>query len=138
MITKQMLVAIDELLSSENGINIKGLIDDLVINEEERVETSIMAKLLIANKLKFDTATRYSYTYGGAFIKYEYIAHSYIKGVVKVQEIRYEYNEEADTYAMKNTYESNMSIESWELNSVNYDETLAKAKEIYNEKHSKK
>lgn len=138
MITKQMLVAIDELLSSENGINIKGLIDDLIIDEEERVKTSIMAKLLIANKLKFDTNARYRYTYGGAFIEYEYIAHSYIKDVVKVTEIRYEYNEEADTYAIKHTYESNMSIESWELESVNYDETLAKAKEIYNEKHSKK
>lgn len=133
-----MLVAIDELLSSENGINIKGLIDDLITDEEERVETSIMAKLLIANKLKFDTNARYRHTYGGTFIKFEYIAHSYIKDVVKVKEIRYEYNEEADTYTMKHTYESNMSIESWELESVNYDETLAKAKEIYNEKHSKK
>lgn len=133
-----MLVAIDELLNEKNGINIKGLIDDLVINEEERVETSIMAKLLIANKLKFDTNARYSYTYGGAFIKYEYIAHSYIKDIVKVTEIRYEYNEEADTYAMKHTYESSMSIGSWECSSVNCDETLAKAKELYNEKHSKK
>ena len=133
-----MLVAIDELLSDENGINIKGLIDDLVINEEERVETSIMAKLLIANKLTFDKDTRYSYTYGGAFIKYEYITHSYIKDIVKVKEIRYEYNEEADTYAMKHTYESSMSIESWEHSYVNYDETLAKARELYNDKHSKK
>ena len=138
MITKQMLVAIDELLSDENGINIKGLIDDLVINEEERVETSIMAKLLIANKLTFDKNTRYSYTYGGAFINYEYITHSYIRDIVKVKEIRYEYNEEADTYAMKHTYESSMSIESWEHSYVNYDETLAKARELYNDKHSKK
>lgn len=133
-----MLVAIDELFNDKNGIDITGLIDDLVINEEERVETSIMAKLLIANKLKFDTNTRYSYTYGGAFIKYEYIAHSYIKDVVKVTEIRYEYNEESDTYAMKHTYESSMSIESWERSCVNYDETLAKAKELYIDKHSKK
>lgn len=137
MITKQMLVAIDELLGNENGINIKGLVDDLIINEEERVETSIMAKLLIANKLKFDTATRYSYTYGGAFIEYKYIAHSYIKNIVKVTEIRYEYSQEDGDYFVKHTYESNISIESWELDSVNYDETLAKAKEMYNEKHNK-
>lgn len=138
MITKQMLVAIDELLNDKNGINITGLINDLCIDEEERTEVSIMAKLLIANKLKFDTNARYSYSYGGAFIKYEYIAHSYIKDVVKIREIRYEYDEEANTYAMKNTYESSMSIESWERSSVNHDETLAKAKSIYNEKDAKK
>lgn len=138
MITKQMLVAINELLNDKNGINITGLINDLCIDEEERTEVSIMAKLLIANKLKFDTNARYSYSYGGAFIKYEYIAHSYIKDVVKIREIRYEYDEEANAYAMKNTYESSMSIESWEHNSVNHDETLAKAKSIYDEKRTKK
>jgi hypothetical protein len=138
MITKQMLVAIDELLNDKNGIDITGLVNDLVINEEERVETSIMVKLLIANKLKFDTNARYSYTYGGAFIKYEYIAHSYIKDVVKVKETLHEYNEEAETYVTKNTYESSMSIESWEHNNTNLDETLAKVKEIYDRKHSKK
>lgn len=133
-----MLVAIDELLSNENGINIKGLIDDLVINEEERVETSIMAKLLIANKLTFDKDTRYSYTYGGAFIKYEYITHSYIKDVVKVKETWHEYNEEAETYVTKNSYESSMNIESWEHSNTNLDESLMKAKEIYDKKHSEK
>lgn len=133
-----MLVAIDELLNDKNGINIKGLIDDLVIDEEERVETSIMAKLLIANKLTFDKDTRYSYTYDGAFIKYEYIAHSYIKDVVKVKETWHEYNEKAETYVTKNTYESSMSIESWEYSNTNLDETLMKAKEKYDKKHSEK
>lgn len=133
-----MLVAIDELLSNENGINIKGLIDDLVINEEERVETSIMAKLLIANKLTIDKDTRYTYTYGGAFIKYEYIAHSYIKDKVLVKETRYDYDETLDEFVVKNTYNTTMGIEQWENNSTNYDETLAKARELYIDKHSKK
>lgn len=138
MITKQMLVAIDELLSSNSGINIKSLVDDLVIDEEERIETSIMAKLLLANKLKFDKNTKYDYSYGGSFIKYEYVAHSYIKDIVKVKETWHEYNEEAETYVVKNTYESSMNIETWEHKKTNIDETLAKAKSIYDEKNSKK
>lgn len=133
-----MLVAIDELLSSKEGVNVTGLVNDLTLKEDERTETSIMIKLLLADKLKFDKDTRYSCSYGGDLIQYEYVQHSYIKNVVCVKETRFEYDEKSDSFLEKNTYDTTLDIDCWERTNKNYGEVHNNAKEIYIRKNHNK
>lgn len=132
-----MLVAIDELLNSKDGVNLTGLINDLALNEDERTELSIIVKLLLNNKLKLDTTARYAHTFVGDFIQYEYTQHSYIRNIVEAKKTRYEYQASTDTFTVKDAYNTSMDIAEWESISTDYDEVLARAKKKYNEKHSK-
>lgn len=138
MLMKKMLVAVDELLDSKNDVDIKKLIDDLVVEEHERAEISIMVKLLFNDKLNLNTTTRYAYNFGGGFVQYDYLQHSYIKNIVRVKTIRYSYEESTDNYEMTDTYNTTMDIEAWDNMSTDYNETLAKAKEVYNRTKNKK
>lgn len=133
MLMKKMLIAIDELIDDKD-VDIKRLVDDLVIEEHERAEISIMLKLLFSNKLNLDTTTRYAYNFGGDFIQYDYLQHSYIRNIVRIATTRYSYQENTGTFEVKDIYNTSMDIESWENMSTNYDEILAKAKEKHNKK----
>lgn len=138
MITKQMLVAIDELLNEKSEIDVTSLVNDLTLNDEERVENSILVKLLINNKLNLDKDTRYSYAYNGDIIEYQYVSHSYTKDIVRVKEVRFYYDEESGNYLEKDTYENSMTIERWERSTKEYSEAYNKAIEMYAQKNSKK
>lgn len=137
MLTKKMLAAIDELLNSKDGVNLTGLVNDLALNEDERTEISIIVKLLLNNKLTLDTTTRYTHTFGGDFVQYEYLQHSYIRNIVEAKKTRYKYQASTDTFTVKDTYNTSMDIAEWESISTDYDEVLARAKKKYNEKNSK-
>ena len=83
----QTLNALKNLLfSNEGGVDFTNLIDDLTCNEEQRDLTAIHVALVHKGvSVDIDKATRYELTWRDNITKHEYLGHSLILGIVKIQ-----------------------------------------------------
>ena len=83
----QTLNALKNLLfTNEGGVDLSNLINDLTPNEEQRDLTAIHVALVHKGvNIDIDTATRYEHSWSNNIIKHEYVGHSLLLGLVKVQ-----------------------------------------------------
>lgn len=74
------------LFSNEGGVDLSNLINDLAPSEEQRDLTAIHVALVHKGvNIDIDKATRYEHSWKNNITKHEYVGHSLILGIVKVQ-----------------------------------------------------
>lgn len=85
------------LFANEGGVDLTNLINDLTPNEEQRDLTAIHVALIHKGvNIDIDKATRYEHAWRNNITKHEYIGHSLILGVVKVQSYECHIDENGD------------------------------------------
>jgi hypothetical protein len=74
------------LFTNEGGVDLSNLINDLAPNEENRDLTAIHVALVHKGvNIDIDKATRYEHSWNNRITRHEYVGHSLILGLVKVQ-----------------------------------------------------
>lgn len=87
-IPTQTLNALKNMLFANNGgVNLTNIINDLTLNNERNLDLTAIHVALVHKgvQVDIDKATRYEHGGGNTIIKHEYVGHSLILGVVKVQ-----------------------------------------------------
>lgn len=85
------------LFSSENGVDLTNIINDLAVEDAQKDLVAIHVALVHKGiQPEIDTATRYEHSWGKKFYKYEYVKHSLILGSVTVRKSECFINEHGD------------------------------------------
>lgn len=85
------------LFSNEGGVDLTNLINDLTPDEEYRDLTAIHVALVHKGvNIDINKATRYEHSWNNRITKHEYVGHSLILGMVKVQSYECHIDENGD------------------------------------------
>ena len=80
-----ILNALKNDLFSDKGVNLKGIVSDISTSDNEDMMAIAVALAYKGTKVDIDTKPRYEARWGGIMLRYEYVGHSLIMGVVKVK-----------------------------------------------------
>ena len=116
------------LFSNEGGVDLSNIINDLTPDEEHRDLTAIHVALVHKGaSIDIDKATRYEHSWRNNITKHEYVGHSLILGMVKVQSYDCHIDENGDLVVdRKRDHIAHYGFDQWAEWTTNCSDLLDK------------